>query len=53
MNTIIIIGNEKGKGIKKEIVRLIPKEIPIHNNCCDKNCLLLSITVVSLILLNT
>jgi hypothetical protein len=45
IKTIIIIGNENGKGIKKEIVKLIPSEIPIHNNCCDKNCLLLSITV--------
>ncbi len=45
MKTIIIIGNEYGKGTKKEIPRLIPKEIPIHSNCCDKNCLLLSITI--------
>lgn len=48
----MIIGNENGKGIRKDIVRLIPNEIPIHNNCCDKNCLLLSITIFSLILLN-
>lgn len=45
INTIIIIGKENGNGTKKEIVKLIPKEIPIHNSCCDKNCLLLSITV--------
>ncbi len=45
MNTIIIIGNENGKGIKNEIPKLIPREIPIHINCCDKNCLLLPITV--------
>ncbi len=45
MKTIIITGRDKGKGSKKEIVKLMPREIPIHNNCCDKNCLLLSITV--------
>ena len=45
MKTIIITGKDNGKGIKNEIARLIPKDIPIHNNCWDKNCLLLSITI--------
>jgi hypothetical protein len=30
------MGNEKGNGIRNEIMREIPKEIAIHNNCEDK-----------------
>ena len=43
MNTAIIIGKENGKGTRNEIARLIPSEIPIHNSCCEMNCLLLSL----------
>lgn len=33
MKTTIITGNDRGKGSMKDIVKLIPSEIPIHNNC--------------------
>jgi hypothetical protein len=33
MKTTIITGKDNGKGSKNEIARLIPKEMPIHNNC--------------------
>lgn len=29
----MITGKDNGKGSKNEIARLIPKDIPIHNNC--------------------
>ena len=45
MNTAIIIGKENGKGTRNEIARLIPSEIPIHNSCCEMNCLLLSLNL--------
>ena len=41
MKRPIMRGKEKGKGTNKEIAMLIPSEIPIHNNCCIRNCLLL------------
>ena len=41
MKRPIMRGKEKGKGTNNEIRMLIPSEIPIHNNCCIRNCLLL------------
>lgn len=49
MKTAIIIGREYGKGIRNEMARLIPSEIPIHNNCCDRNCLLSPLNLSQLI----
>lgn len=45
MKTTIITGRDNGNGSKNEIARLMPNDIPIHNNCWDKNCLLLPITI--------
>jgi hypothetical protein len=45
----MIIGKEYGKGIRKEIARLIPREIPIQSNCCERNCLLSPLNVDQLI----
>lgn len=36
-----MIGNENGNGINSEIARLIPSDIAIHNNCCERKSLLL------------
>src|SRR5919202_5336743 len=41
MKRPIMRGKEKGKGTNNEIAMLIPSEIPIHNSCCKRNCLLL------------
>ena len=41
MKRPIMIGRDKGKGTNNEIATLIPSEIPIHNSCCIRNCLLL------------
>ena len=41
MKRPIIRGKEKGKGTVNEIAMLIASEIPIHNSCCKRNCLLL------------
>lgn len=41
MKRPIMIGRDKGKGTNNEIAMLIPSEIPIHNSCCIRNCLLL------------
>jgi hypothetical protein len=40
MKTAIIMGKEYGKGIRNEMARLMPSEIPIQSNCCERNCLL-------------
>jgi hypothetical protein len=36
-----MIGKENGNGINSEIARLIPSDIAIHNNCCERKSLLL------------
>ncbi len=41
MNTAIMIGKENGNGINNDIARLIPSDIAIHNNCCERKSLLL------------
>ena len=41
MKRPIMIGRDKGKGTNIETTTLIPSEIPIHNSCCIRNCLLL------------
>jgi hypothetical protein len=41
MNTPNIIAKDIGNGNKKEIVRLIPKDIPSQTNWLSRNCLLL------------
>ncbi len=41
MNTPRMIGSDKGNGISMDIVRLIPKDTTIQNNCVSSNCLLL------------
>lgn len=33
MKTTIITGKDNGNGSKNEIARLMPNDIPIHNNC--------------------
>ena len=41
MNTPNIAANDIGNGNSKERAKLIPNDIPIHNNWLVKNCLLL------------
>lgn len=57
MNTAMMIGKENGNGINSDIARLIPSDIAIHNNCCERKSLLLlnqSITHIFIItILNT
>lgn len=41
MNTPNIATREIGNGKNKDMVKLIPNDIPIHNNWANRNCLLL------------
>ena len=41
MNTPNITAKDIGNGNKKEIVRLIPKDIPSQTNWLSRNCFLL------------